>query len=55
MTDFDRYRVLWPDQLGLARGKYLPARVAARGTAFCVGVFTQGLDSGKANVGFLIF
>ncbi len=44
MTDFPRYRVLWPDHLGLARGKYLPARVAGRGTAFCVGTYLLGYD-----------
>ncbi len=44
MTDFDRFRVLWPDHLGLARGKYLPARSAGRGTSFCVGVYQQGYD-----------
>ena len=26
---FDRVRVLWPDHLGLARGKYVPASLAA--------------------------
>lgn len=44
MTDYRRYRVLWPDHLGLARGKYLPARVADRGTSFCLGVYLQGYD-----------
>ncbi len=44
MTTFARYRVLWPDHLGLARGKYLPARVADRGTAFCVGTYLLGYD-----------
>ncbi len=44
MTNFARYRVLWPDHLGLARGKYLPARVADRGTAFCVGTYLLGYD-----------
>ena len=44
MTDFDRYRVLWPDHLGLARGKYLPARMASHGTAFSLGVFLLGYD-----------
>jgi glutamine synthetase len=50
MTDFDRYRVLWPDHLGLARGKYLPARVAQRGTSFCIGVFVLGYDRGMYPV-----
>lgn len=44
MTNYARYRVLWPDHLGLARGKYLPARVADRGTAFCVGTYLLGYD-----------
>lgn len=44
VSDFKRYRVLWPDHLGLARGKYLPARVADRGTSFCLGVYLQGYD-----------
>jgi glutamine synthetase len=39
MTSYDRLRVLWPDHLGLARGKYLPWRIADRGTGFCVGTF----------------
>jgi glutamine synthetase len=39
MTGYDRLRVLWPDHLGLARGKYLPWRLADRGTSFCVGTY----------------
>jgi glutamine synthetase len=39
MTGYDRLRVLWPDHLGLARGKYLPWRIAERGTAFCIGTY----------------
>ncbi len=52
MTDgqFKRYRVLWPDHLGLARGKYLPQRSASRGTAFCLGVYLQGYDKGIYEV-----
>ena len=44
MTDWDRIRVLWPDHLGLARGKYLPARCAHKGTNHCVSVFALGYD-----------
>ncbi len=44
MADYDRIRVLWPDHLGLARGKYLPARLADRGTAHCAGTFALGYD-----------
>jgi glutamine synthetase len=36
--------VLWPDHLGLARGKYLPARLAEQGTNHCVSVFSLGYD-----------
>ena len=39
MTGYDRLRVLYPDHLGLARGKYLPWRIAERGTAFCAGTW----------------
>ncbi len=39
MTNYDRLRVLVPDTLGLARGKYLPWRVAARGTSFSSGTW----------------
>lgn len=39
MTGYDRLRVLFPDHLGLARGKYLPWRLADRGTSFCVGTW----------------
>lgn len=44
MTDYERIRVLWPDHLGLARGKYLPARIAERGTGHCVTTFALGYD-----------
>ncbi len=44
MTDFDRIRVLWPDHLGIARGKYLPARLAEKGTGHAVAVFSLGYD-----------
>ena len=48
MTDWDRIRVLWPDHLGLARGKYLPARLASKGTSHCVSVFALGYDRSMA-------
>jgi glutamine synthetase len=41
---YDRIRVLWPDHLGLARGKYLPARLAEAGTNHCVTTFALGYD-----------
>jgi len=44
MTGYDRIRVLWPDHLGIARGKYLPARLAERGTNHCVTTFALGYD-----------
>ena len=43
-TDFDRLRLLWPDHLGLARGKYLTPEKAAAGTAHCISLFTLGYD-----------
>ncbi len=44
MRDYDRIRVLWPDHLGLARGKYLPAHLANQGTGHCVTTFALGYD-----------
>ena len=44
MTEYDRIRVLWPDHLGIPRGKYLPARLAERGTAHCASTFALGYD-----------
>lgn len=45
MTDrYERIRVLWPDHLGLARGKYIPARLADRGVRHCTGVWALGYD-----------
>jgi len=44
MTDYERFRVMWPDHLGLARGKYLPAALADRGTGHCVTTFGLGYD-----------
>jgi glutamine synthetase len=44
--DFDRVRVLWPDHLGLARGKYLPASLAAHGARHCTGTWALGYDRG---------
>lgn len=39
-----RVRVLWPDHLGIARGKYVPTRTARGVANFCVGVFSQHYD-----------
>jgi len=41
---FDRVRSLFPDHLGLARGKYLPARIAGRGTGHCATIWGLGYD-----------
>lgn len=38
----DRLRLLWPDHLGLARGKYVPARLADRPARHCTGVWALG-------------
>ncbi len=43
-VDYDRLRLLWPDHLGLARGKYLPKERAERGTSHSVTLFTLGFD-----------
>jgi glutamine synthetase len=43
-TEFDRLRLLWPDHLGLARGKYLTPEKARDGTAHCISLFTLGFD-----------
>lgn len=42
--DYSRIRMLWPDHLGLARGKYVPGRLAHRGSAFCVTTFATSYD-----------
>ena len=44
MTDFDRIRVLWPDHLGLARGKYLPTHLVNKGTGHAAAVFSLQYD-----------
>lgn len=44
MAEYDRIRVLWPDHLGLARGKYLPVRYAAQGAFHCMALFALGYD-----------
>ncbi len=44
MGEYERVRVLWPDHLGIARGKYLPADIAHLGTGHCASVFGLGYD-----------
>jgi glutamine synthetase len=40
----DRVRVLWPDHLGLPRGKYVPANLAEEGVKHCTGTWALGFD-----------
>lgn len=42
--DYDRVRFLWPDHLGLARGKYLSAARAEEGSNHCVALFSLQLN-----------
>jgi len=44
IQEHHRIRLLWPDHLGLARGKYLTPAHADEGTAHCVTLFTLGYD-----------
>lgn len=43
-SSYDRIRVLWPDQFGLPRGKYVPARHAERGASHCATTFGTQYD-----------
>lgn len=43
-SSIDRVRVLWPDHLGLARGKYVPAALAEKGVHHCTGTWALGYD-----------
>lgn len=43
-SEYDRVRLLWPDHLGLARGKYLTPAKVDDGTAHCISLFTLGFD-----------
>ena len=55
-NDYRRVRVLWPDHLNLARGKYLPTHLADRGTRHSLTVFALGYDRDMGPVpgtGFL--
>ncbi|MFW2383289.1 MAG: glutamine synthetase family protein [Acidimicrobiales bacterium] len=40
----ERVRVMFPDHLGLARGKYLPSHLALRGTGHCATLYGLGYD-----------
>lgn len=44
VSSYRRVRMLWPDHLGLARGKYLPTRRAEHGSGFCVTTFGLTYD-----------
>jgi glutamine synthetase len=44
MSDYQRLRVLFPDHLGLARGKYLPAAHATTHVHHCIGTFALNFD-----------
>lgn len=44
MSDYHRIRALFPDHLGLARGKYLPAHLAHKGTRHCISLFALAFD-----------
>ncbi len=44
MSEFHRIRALFPDHLGLARGKYLPAHLAHKGTRHCISLFALAFD-----------
>jgi glutamine synthetase len=44
MADYKRLRVLFPDHLGLARGKYIPAAHAGTRVNHCIGTFALNFD-----------
>ncbi|MCK6627668.1 MAG: glutamine synthetase family protein [Anaerolineae bacterium] len=44
MTAYKRIRALFPDHLGLARGKYLPSHHAERGARHCITMFALAYD-----------
>jgi glutamine synthetase len=44
MTAYKRIRALFPDHLGLARGKYLPSQHAEHGARHCITMFALAFD-----------
>ncbi len=44
MPNYKRIRVLFPDHLGLARGKYIPIEHAAKGARHCTALFALAFD-----------
>lgn len=41
---YKRIRLLFPDHMGLARGKYLPSPIAHKGTRHCITLFALNFD-----------
>jgi glutamine synthetase len=50
MTAYKRIRALFPDHLGLARGKYLPSHYAERRTRHCISLFALAYDRSMTPV-----
>jgi glutamine synthetase len=44
LNAYERIRVMFPDHLGLPRGKYLPPHLVERGTGHCASLFALGYD-----------
>lgn len=44
MSDYRRIRLMWPDHLGLARGKVLAAGSESGATGHCISLFALGFD-----------
>ncbi len=44
MSEYKRIRALFPDHLGLPRGKYVPAAQLGRGTRHCTALFALAYD-----------
>jgi glutamine synthetase len=44
MAKYDRVRVMFPDHLGLPRGKYVPPHLVDRGTGHCTALYGLGYD-----------
>ena len=55
-SQYRRIRIAWPDHLGLARGKYHPPALAAKGSAFCATTLglTYDRDIIPAEGGYLL-
>ncbi len=46
MGEYQRIRILFPDHLGLARGKYIPGAHKTSGANHCIGIFALTFDRG---------